>query len=212
MLWLDSLALHPFILPVLPFHPRPLARISAQLFPFSPDQLNNSGASIIISANLGGVGDFFTGINLYGVARFPLESPEILDQQGGVETGFGLGLTKRLGKGVSMSGVLGYTGLKEARYSGRALDRVSFENHQITAMASLAWHIRQGFSLEGQYIYTSPVLKGIRGMDKASHEVILGAAMAVTQHHTLNFAVIENIINMDNSPDFGIHLSLKQHF
>ena len=179
---------------------------------FSPDRLNNSGLNLIVNGNLGRVGSLFSAVNLYGVARLPLESPEILDASGGFETGLGLGISRRWGKTLATTALLGYTAYRDTRYTGAACDTVSFENHQITAMAAAAWQVRPWISLQGQYLYTSPSIKGIQGLDKAAHEVRMGATCRLSRHHLLTIAFVENIITMDNSADFGLHLSLQQRF
>lgn len=173
----------------------------------SAGQLNNSGVSLIVNYNLEHHSRVLPGINIYGVARYPLNAAEFIDNKKGVDLGMGLGLSKKWSSAFYTYGIAGYT-----RYNDRGNRQdtsIELTNHQFTGLFAMAYTLSNDLALIAQYLYSTAAIKGIDGLDKASHELHLGVNFKVGKKAILGVSLIENIITMDNSPDFGIHVGLN---
>ena len=173
----------------------------------SASELNNTGASFMLNYNF----DFglrgMPSVNLYGVARYPLESPKIFSNNNELDYGLGMGLSKRWVEHWYTYAMLNYT-----IYADRGTTvpgGVEFENTQWTGMFAVAWQYHPDLSIIAQYLYSSAAIKTLKALDEAAHEVHLGFKWRLADKYMLDFAIIENIITMDNSPDFGLHLGLS---
>ncbi len=178
----------------------------------SAHDLNNSGISALINYNLFHGTRLWPSINIDGVTRFGLENSRIINQDNKLETGFGLGLAKRWTNSIYSYGVLGYTFYNNGNSSDTFDNSLRLKKEQKNAMAALAWQVTPDCSLLAQYLYSSSVVKEIWGLEKSSHEVHLGMKYNIGKNQTLDFAIIENLITMDNSPDFGLHIAISQQF
>jgi hypothetical protein len=56
------------------------------------------------------------------------------------------------------------------------------------------------------------VVRHFGSLSEPSNEIALGCKWQVINGGVVGFALLENIINNDNSPDFGIHLSYSYDF
>ncbi|MBW2144225.1 MAG: DUF3187 family protein, partial [Deltaproteobacteria bacterium] len=63
-----------------------------------------------------------------------------------------------------------------------------------------------------QYIWHEAALEDFEELSDASHELDLGFKWKLSSGGIIEFAVIENIITYDNSPDFGLHLAYNYSF
>jgi hypothetical protein len=64
------------------------------------------------------------------------------------------------------------------------------------------------FSVTAQWLITSGGADGLNDLSKPSHEVTAGFKWDLGRGFLLETAILENIINPFNSPDFGVHFSL----
>ncbi len=168
--------------------------------------LNNSGLNLLVNYTFNHDSTSMPGVNLYGVARYPFQTAELINQKKGVDLGVGLGLSKKWLKDFYTYGILGYT-----LYTGQANSRklpVVLKDHQFTGLFAMAYTLSENVALLGQYLYSTPVIEGIHGLDKASHEVHLGVKLRMGKKSVVGISIIENIITMDNSPDFAVHFGL----
>jgi hypothetical protein len=171
------------------------------------DQLNNSGINLLVNYNLEHHSRVLPGINIYGVARYPLNTAEFIGNKKGMDLGIGLGLSKKLASDFYTYAIAGYT-----RYNDRGNrhnTNIELTNHQFTGLFAMGYTLSDNLALIAQYLYSTAVIKGIDGLDKASHELHLGVNFKVGKKAILGVSLIENIITMDNSPDFGIHVGLN---
>jgi hypothetical protein len=63
-----------------------------------------------------------------------------------------------------------------------------------------------------QYLFTEGVAEDLGDLSSPSHEITLGAKWEVIQGTVLEFGLIENVITLGNSPDFGIHFGITSRF
>jgi len=73
---------------------------------------------------------------------------------------------------------------------------------------AVEWNLTEGFSLIGQWIATSGAADDLGALSRASHEILGGFKWQAFARVLIEFAVIENVINFDNGPDFGVHLGV----
>jgi len=64
------------------------------------------------------------------------------------------------------------------------------------------------FSITGQYLITSGGVDSLDDLSRPSHEITAGFKWKLGRAYVLETAVLENIINPYNTPDFGVHFSL----
>lgn len=173
----------------------------------SASDLNNTGASFLVNYNFDFDHPAWPSMNLYGVVRYALQPPKVFEKSDKTDYGFGWGLSKRWFERWYTYGVLGYT-----LYADRGKSvpgQVEFINNQTTALFAIAWQYTPDLAIIAQYLYTSAAIKNLESLDEAAHEVNLGFKWRVGQRYMIDFALIENIITLDNSPDFGLHLGLS---
>ncbi|VFQ42509.1 DUF3187 family protein [Desulfoluna butyratoxydans] len=170
----------------------------------SPGDLNNTGVSLLVNYTLLHSHPLLPDVNIYGVARYAFETADIISHGDEVDTGAGIGFAKQVLPGIHAYGILGYTlyGSQEAS----AKEIIDLKSYQVTGLFALAWQATPKLSAVGQYLYSSSVVEKIGGLKESSHEVHLGLKYKVSPRTGLNVSLIENIITMDNSPDFGLHV------
>jgi hypothetical protein len=179
----------------------------------SANELDNNGLSLLINYNLTPGTEIWPSVNVFGIVRYALTCADICADNHPVDFGLGTGLAKRWSKHWYSYAALGYT-LYESRKSrapAPGVEPIEFEDSAISGLFALSWHWTPNFSLVGQYLYSGPDIKNIAEMNKASHEVDFGFKWK-TSVGLLEFAVIENIINFDNSADFGLHCGWSHIF
>lgn len=171
------------------------------------NELDNTGLSLLLNSNIDFGYPGWPSMNIYGVTRYALVPAKIFKKSDRFDYGLGVGLSKRWALRWYTHAVLGYT-----LYADRgptAPGNVVFGDQQFTGMFALAWQYSPALALMTQYLYSSAVIETIPALDNASHEVHLGFKWLLSKTCVLDFALIENIITMDNSPDFGLHLGVS---
>lgn len=83
-------------------------------------------------------------------------------------------------------------------------------------MSRCCWPSRctrsQSIKKSSPYLFSVAGIKTLEALDKPSHEVHLGFKLRVYGNYVMDFALIENMITLDNSPDFGVHIGLSRRF
>lgn len=173
----------------------------------SAGELDNTGASVLLNYNVPSGNTIWPSVNLYGLIRYILKAPKVLDGDTKFDYGLGIGLAKQLSERWYAYGVLGYT--IYASDDKTSAGQVEFRDHQKTGLFALAWHYRPDFAVMLQMLYTDAAIKTIKALDEASNEIHFGFKWRINENYLVDFALIENIISWDNSPDFGVHLGIS---
>jgi len=173
---------------------------------FSADKLDNSGASLLLNYTPP-LPSGWPGINIYGVVRQSLNSADVFEESGNTDYGLGIGIASPLSDDWHAYAVAGYT--IYANRGKTSPGNVAFYEEQFTGMLALTWQFTSQAALVGQYLYSGATIKSFASLNEPSHEIHLGVKWRIGERFLLQAALLQNIINFDNTPDFGLHLGFQ---
>jgi hypothetical protein len=178
----------------------------------SAEDLENNGMVFLMNYMLTHGTKIWPAANVFGGVRYALNCAELCKDNHPVDAGFGLGLAKRWSKRWYTYASLGYTHYesRDPREPAPGVTPMDFENNALTGLFVLSWHYTPTFAILAQYLYSGPSIKNIDGLDEASHEIHFGFKWK-TKYGLVEMALIENVISMSNSPDFGLHVGWGFH-
>ena len=142
-----------------------------------------------------------------GTLRYGLNAPSSDDDDQPLDMGIAIGLFKRWNERLYTYHQVGYTRYGQTEFFG-----LDFEEYTLFAINTLAWHWEPNFTIIIHYIYHEGALETFGSLSDASHELDLGFRWQLSSGNIIEFALIENIITFDNSPDFGLHLAYEYRF
>ncbi|MBW1822392.1 MAG: DUF3187 family protein, partial [Deltaproteobacteria bacterium] len=169
--------------------------------------LENNGISLIGQYILSHGTTRWPAIGVSGVLRYGLSTPSSEDNHEPLDWNIGIGLSKRLSDIWYIYSHLGYT-----KYGQTELIGLEFEKDAISFMLAFAWQWKPNFSMLFQYVFSQGVVKDFVSLSDPSHEVSIGFKWQLSSGIIFEFAMVENVITYDNSPDFGLHLALSYPF
>jgi thiol-disulfide isomerase/thioredoxin len=106
----------------------------------------------------------------------------------------------------------GYLGLSYNWYGLDESRGLPLVDEQWGALAALEWSYRANRSFVLQYLVSEGVALDRDPFDDSTHEINLGWKCEISLGTVLEIGLIENMINVDNSPDFGLHFGIKHRF
>ncbi len=168
--------------------------------------IDNRAVTLLAQYVFSSGGDWLPAAGISGGFRYPLESPEGVDE-GQPDWNVALGLSKRLSRRWFTCLHLGYTVFGQTDILG-----LEFESSAASFMLAFAWQAHNRFALLLQYMFNEAVTQNLGKWSDPSHELNLGFTWRVSRHGTVEFALLENLFTFDNSPDFGIHAGYEHHF
>ena len=139
-----------------------------------------------------------------GGVRYALKAPAGGSQEHPVDVTLALGLAKRLAQSWYSCLYLGLTQFEQTRVLN-----LDFKEEVFTGMVGLAWEINHRYSFLAQVFYTEDTVKDYAQFGKPGTELDLGLKVVTDSGVNLEFAIIEDIFNYGNSPDFGLHFALS---
>ena len=138
--------------------------------------------------------------------RFPLDNKVNLDGGLPVEPQLSLSVSKGIGDFyLYLSGAFGYFGTQHQ-------NAIKYRHTQLSGLAALEWRFASRMSLSVQYLATQGVVQSLGSFSTNSHEITLGWKWEFVNNVVSEFGLIENLINFENSPDFGLHAGLTWRF
>jgi len=144
---------------------------------------------------------FWPAISLNATVSRGIETP-LIGSGSPVDIALGVGLSKRWArKWVS------YHSFTYIRFGQDELPYFSLKNNGFSMVNAVIWEWRPAVSFPLQFMYTTGVIKDSPNLKDPSYEAHLGMKWKMKRYGRLEVALIENVINYDNSPDFGIHLN-----
>ncbi|MBI9090304.1 MAG: DUF3187 family protein [Desulfobacterium sp.] len=173
----------------------------------SANELNNNGLNLFVNYNFLHDNRVLPAVNIYGVARYAFESADIVTNGNGLDLGLGIGLAKKWHSSFYTYGIAGYTLYDDQDETQQTV--IKLKRHQFTGLFAMAYTLSQNTAILGQYLYSTSVVETIQGLNEPSHEVHLGLKFRIGKRCVMDLSIIENIITMDNSPDFGVHLGWR---
>lgn len=102
---------------------------------------------------------------------------------------------------------LGYTW-----YGTDEIDGLELARNQLSVLAAAEWRFKPRMSLVLQYLGSEGVAIDLGPFSETSHEVVVGWKWELREAGVLEIGLLENIINFNNSPDFGVHAAFTQRF
>ena len=170
------------------------------------DRMDNQGIGLLAQVIPFWGNEWLPAVGLYGIARYALNHPSGQDDSDRLNTGFGLGLSKRLASRWYAYGSMGYAfyGQTVFNENGHTLE---LKDRSLSGSLAFTYNVTPSLALILQYIYNEATLKNCGGLSEDSHEFNLGVKWRFRKYDTLEFSLIENFITYDNSPDFGLHLA-----
>lgn len=105
-----------------------------------------------------------------------------------------------------------YLTLGYAWYGSDAVHGIDLETTQSTILAAAEWRFKPRMSLVAQYLRSEGDAKDLGVFSDPSNEIVFGWKWEASVGGVLEVGVLENIVNLDNSPDFGIHAAWTQRF
>ena len=177
---------------------------------FETDNLNyleNNGISLISQYVLSHGTTNWPAIGVSGVLRYGVNTASSEDNHEPLDWSIGIGLSKRWADTWYTYSHLGYTSYGQTEMFG-----LEFKDDAISFMLAFAWQWKPYFSILFQYLFSEGVVKDFGSLSDPSHEMDLGFKWQLSSGSIVEFALIENVITFDNSPDFNLHLALSHPF
>ncbi len=121
--------------------------------------------------------------------------------------GLSFASSRRVSREIYLYGGLAFAwhGLDQAR--GLPLD-----TRQASGLFAVEWRYGPDRSWVLQYLVSEGVAETRDPFDAPSHEINLGWKWEYDSNRVFEIGLIENIIEVDNSPDFGLHFGLRRRF
>lgn len=132
-----------------------------------------------------------------------LKIPTGQNEGGGVDGAIGVSLSKRIWKGY------GYFAFQYTRYGAGEILGISMRSEQWSFLVGLEAPLSEGFSLVVQDLIQTGAARDFYAFSDTTHEVAAGFKYRLRPEVLLEFGLIENLVNYDNSPDIGVHFGLS---
>jgi thioredoxin-related protein len=143
----------------------------------------------------------------YGLTvRAPLDNKTGITGQNVFEPQLSLTASKSVGD------FYGYLSLAFGYFGAQHLDGIQFRTTQWSGLGAVEWRFASDMSLVLQYLISAGVAKDLGPFSAASNEITLGWKWEIAERTVFEFGLIENLVNFDNTPDFGVHAGLTYRF
>jgi uncharacterized protein DUF3187 len=129
-------------------------------------------------------------------------APGDIRRSGPFDLGASLGMVKEF------DSVHVYVGGNVAWYGREEFFGLKLKPIQWSTTVAVEWHAATDFSLIVQYLVTSGAAERLSDFSLPCHEIVAGFKGEPWPGVILEAAIVENIINFKNSPDFGVHLGI----
>jgi thioredoxin-related protein len=135
-----------------------------------------------------------------------LETLDAEDLGSDLDVGVSVAASRRFGR-IYLNATLGYAWFGQDNFRG-----IELNDTQYSWLLAMEWRFRPKHSLLVQHLSTEGLIDGFAPFSDASNEITLGWKWELRRRGMLEVGLVENIIEYDNSPDFGIHLGFSQRF
>lgn len=135
-----------------------------------------------------------------------LKIPTGQNEGGGVDGAISFYVSKKIWKAY------GYFGLQYTRYGQGEILGISMRPEQWSFLSCLEIPVSDRISLLVQDLIQTGAARHFYAFSESTHELAAGLKFRFHPEALLEFALIENLFNYDNSPDIGVHLGLSWRF
>jgi len=142
--------------------------------------------------------DYFPALAWSFTVRGNLASGDV-HRSGPFDLGASIGLVKEI------ETVHVYAGANLAWFGSEDFFGLKLRPLQWSTTVAFEWHVFTEFSIIAQYLVTSGAGVGLEDLALPVHEVVAGFKWEPWQGVLIEISIVENIINPNNSPDFGVH-------
>ncbi|MDF1527153.1 MAG: DUF3187 family protein [bacterium] len=168
--------------------------------------LDNKAISLLVQyVFLHGKGSL-PAAGISGGVRYALEAPDGGTKEHPLDVNITLGLAKRLSENWYSCLHLGLT-----RFEQTKVLNLDFKEEVFTGMVALAWEISHRYSLLAQVFHSEGTIKDFAQFDESSTEFDLGMKVVTDSGGAFEFAIIENVLIQNNSPDIGFHFGYSKN-
>jgi len=164
------------------------------------------GLSLTLQQNVTCGTKYFPAFSYALHLRQELEYPNILDRGNPYDFGISAGVSRRSGD------LFFYLSGGYIWFGNDSVGNITLNDTQLSGMFAAEWRFVPTQSLVFQILATEAQTEDLGPFSESSYEVMLGWKWEVKTKVVLEFALIENIIVFDNSPDFGIHAGITSRF
>jgi len=140
-----------------------------------------------------------------GMAQI-LKIPTGQNEGGGVDGAIALYLSKKIWRAY------GYFGLQYTRYGQSEILGIPMRPEQWSFLCCLEIPKNDRISLLVQDLIQTAAARDFYAFSEPTHELTAGLKFRFHPGALLEFGLIENLFNYDNSPDIGVHLGLSWRF
>lgn len=160
----------------------------------------SAGASYILTPG----SQNFPAVNVSAAVSWNVDSP-FVDHGMPLDAAIGLGFSKRW-----MRRWYSYHWVNYTRFGQTELGYFSLSRRGISIANAVVWEKTPTLAFVLQCLYTKGLVENIRGLVEISHESHLGLIWRLKDQQSLEAALIENVFNIDNGPDFGVHVAYSK--
>ena len=139
-------------------------------------------------------------------ARLETADGEDLDGGRPLDLGASASISRRFGP------FYGYLTLAFSRFGRDSFRGIALRTTQLSGLAALEWRFRPTQSLLLQYLVSEGVAEDLGPFSRMSNELTLGWKGEVAPGTVVEFGHLENLVEFDNSADFGVHLGLSHRY
>ena len=105
-----------------------------------------------------------------------------------------------------------YASLAFGYFGTEHIGGIDLRHTQWSGLVATEWRFASSMSLVLQYLWSEGVAKDLGDFSQPSNEITLGWKWELAERTVFELGLIENIINFNNTPDFGIHAGLTVRF
>ncbi len=124
-----------------------------------------------------------------------------------LDLGLNAALARALGAGFHLYLNLAYTWYGEDRFGDIELRRT-----QYAGLLACEWRATRNVSLLGSYLVSEGTTEDRKIHSRATHEIGLGLKARLSARTTFELGLLDDIVEHNNSPDFGFHFGLEFAF
>lgn len=147
--------------------------------------------------------EWMPAISLSGSLRPPLGHFEPLEGGSPIDLSASIGASKSFGD-FYLYLAASYSLFGDETYAGTPL-----KSYQWGVLGALEWHVLENFSLVVQCLSTSGLVPSFEPFNQPAYELCCGFKWEVARDFRIDFALLHDVVDPINAPDFGFQLEFS---